>query len=137
MNFFNTDTGAKRETFRESEMPIQLKKKCPLPCFRKSFLVNIDTWHDWDIKPTLALKLMLDGLTVTHREEYLQCDLTCIVGNLGGNIGFYFGVSILLGLDVIFGNIRRMNVKTKIQSIKNKIHNIKKRTKIHNSGLFS
>ena len=43
--------------------------------------------------------------------EYLACEWTCIVGELGGNLGFFLGGSILLALDLFFTGIRRIAVK--------------------------
>ena len=35
------------------------------------------------------------------RKEYLACDFTCIIGQLGGNLGFFLGGSLLVGVDFI------------------------------------
>ena len=114
MNFLNFETGARREIIRASEAPIELSKACPLPCFRKNFKVKIASWNDFTNNPTRALKVVLDGFTIKHREEYLECDSTCIIGNIGGNIGFFLGASILLGVDVIFGKIKMLLLKIRI-----------------------
>ena len=113
MNFLNIKTGAGRETIRKSEEPIELGKACPLPCFRKKFEVKIASWNDFTNNPTRSLKVVLDGFTIKHREEYLECDSTCIIGNIGGNIGFFLGASILLGLDVIFAKFKMLLLKLK------------------------
>ena len=111
MNFMNFETGARREYMRESEIPVELRKTCPLPCYRKNFKVNIAGWHPRYM--TRTMKVKLDGFTIEHREEYLECDSTCIIGNIGGNIGFFLGASILLGLDVILKKVRIFLMKIK------------------------
>ena len=113
MNFLNIKTGAGRETIRKSEEPVELGKACPLPCFRKKFKVKIASWNDFTNNPTRSLKVVLDGFTIKHREEYLECDSTCIIGNIGGNIGFFLGASILLGIDVIFSKFKMLLLKLK------------------------
>ena len=120
MNFGNVEIGAGRENLRASETPVKLKKLCPLPCTETNFNVKINEWNDWiSFQPRKALMVMLDGFTMAYQEEYLECDSTCIIGNIGGNIGFFLGASILLGLDTIFDKIRLLISKFRIRKIKN------------------
>ena len=125
----NLKTGAKRELIRESEVPIELRKTCPLSCLRKNFKVKITAAKSYisTIRyPTRSLKVELDGFTIEHQEEYLECDSTCIIGHLGGNIGFFLGFSILLGLDVVFEKVRILVWKIKTINLNRKIHTYEK-----------
>ena len=127
MNFFNRDTGARRETFRLSDMLMNAERICARPCFLKKFEVKLDRWSLLDqdkslVKPTTSLKIVLDGFTIMHEEEFLMCDSTCIIGEVGGNLGFFVGGSILLGIDLLFIGINKIatNIQTK-RSNKHKI----------------
>ena len=64
----------------------------------------------------------LDGFTIEHQEEYLECDSTCVIGDIGGNIGFFLGASILFGLDVIFEKVQILLAKIKMTHLNRKIH---------------
>ena len=57
---------------------------------------------------TVSLQVALDGFTIPHLEEFFKCDTGCVVGELGGNLGFFLGGSILLILDIFFTGIKRM-----------------------------
>ena len=72
-------------------------------------------------KPTTSLKIVLDGFSIKHEEEFLKCDSTCIIGEVGGNLAFFVGGSILLGIDMIFTAID--NVATTLKSKKSREKN--------------
>ena len=57
---------------------------------------------------TVSLQVALDGFTIPHLEEFFKCDTGCVVGELGGNLGFFLGGSILLILDIFFTGIKRL-----------------------------
>ena len=38
---------------------------------------------------------------VTNQEEYVVCNWTCLIGELGGNLGFFLGGSILMYYDLL------------------------------------
>ena len=40
--------------------------------------------------------------------EYVACGWTCIVGELGGNLGFFLGGSIIFAIDLIIEYIGRL-----------------------------
>ena len=125
MNFFNRDTGAKRETFRLSDILMNAEKHCARPCFLKKFEVKLDGWSLMDqdkslTKPTTSLKIVLDGFSIKHEEEFLKCDSTCIIGEVGGNLGFFVGGSILLGIDILFTGINEIARRLKKKNSRNK-----------------
>ena len=49
---------------------------------------------------TYSLKIVFDNFVVEQREEFLACDTTCVIGELGGNLGFFLGGSILALFDL-------------------------------------
>ena len=35
------------------------------------------------------------------KEEYLVCDYTCLIGEVGGNLGFFLGGSVLAYINTV------------------------------------
>ena len=104
----NRNTGYEREIFTPSERLSRTKSACPPPCFSTKYDVKFD---DWTMHGTGAsLQIAFSDFIITHKEEYLACDLTCILGQLGGNLGLFLGGSILLGLDIIMDFISRFSM---------------------------
>ena len=48
-----------------------------------------------------ALYFFLPEIVVRVRDEYVVCDASCLIGEIGGNLGFFLGGSILALLDLI------------------------------------
>ena len=84
-----------------SEILLENRKQCPPPCFLKEYFVEFETWAWFGLGNSVSLQVALDGVTSHHEEEYFKCDFSCILGESGGNLGFFLGGSILLGLDII------------------------------------
>jgi hypothetical protein len=38
---------------------------------------------------------------IVFSKEYYKCDFACIIGQLGGNLGFFLGGSILVAIDFV------------------------------------
>ena len=82
---------------------------CPMPCItnRYKLLLQKDEgpgledprMQNTSIK-TYSLKIVFDNFVVEQREEFLACDTTCVIGELGGNLGFFLGGSILALFDL-------------------------------------
>ena len=104
----NVETGAGREYFKMSEILLEKRKICPPPCFLKEYFVEFETWAWFSLGNSVSLQVALDGVTSYHEEEYFKCDSTCILGELGGNLGFFLGGSILLGLDIVITGFMRL-----------------------------
>ena len=51
--------------------------------------------------PVKVLNVIFDNFVVEQREDFFACDTTCVIGELGGNLGFFLGGSILALFDVI------------------------------------
>ena len=113
----NVDTGAGRENFKLSEILLEKGMHCPPPCFLKEYLIEFEKWAWFSEAKPVSLQVALDGFTIYHEEEFYKCDSTCILGELGGNLGFFLGGSILLGLDIIFNGIRRVSEKQMFKSL--------------------
>ncbi|XP_023326275.1 acid-sensing ion channel 4 [Eurytemora carolleeae] len=82
---------------------------CPLPCNRSSFSLEytyirqekIDIgWgrEDFDF----AISIWAKNFQIEDSEEIIVCDSTCLLGEVGGNIGLYLGVSVITLVDILF-----------------------------------
>ena len=95
----NPSWGSGREGFTPFFRLKITQGKCPPPCFSTQYDVQFETWSMWG--PNVSLQIAFSDFLTIHREEYLACDNTCILGQLGGNLGLFLGGSILLGLDIL------------------------------------
>ena len=85
---------------------------CPMPCKVSSYKINysysktaskvlqvLDEGADW------ILVIFFKNFNYKEEKEYLVCDFTCLVGEVGGNLGFFLGGSILLYINMILDPI--------------------------------
>ncbi len=63
-----------------------------------------------DAGSDMTIHLWFKDFLFTYEEEYLICDWTCLIGEVGGNLGFFLGGSILALSDAV---IRAAGDKTK------------------------
>ena len=49
----------------------------------------------------LVVHMWFKNFQFTYEEEYIVCDWTCLLGEIGGNLGFFLGGSILTCLDIV------------------------------------
>ena len=108
----NIETGALRERFKLNELLLEARKDCLPPCFLEKISVEYETWALWIKATKLSLQISLGSFIISHDEESFKCDGTCIIGELGGNLGFFLGGSILLGLDIVFMGLRKITENT-------------------------
>ena len=97
--------GAYRKYYTNSERTIRTRSKCPLPCnitsYDLKYLINYEG-------PGKSLKIAFSDFRVTYKKEYLNCDTTCIIGEVGGNLGFFLGGSILIFFDILAKQVKRI-----------------------------
>ena len=100
--------------------------KCFLPCVTRRYKLVQEKDEEKDIEglivdngsmKTYSLRVVFDNFVIEKREEFLACDTTCVIGELGGNLGFFLGGSILALFDVIINY--SINILTKFNFRKN------------------
>ena len=107
----NIDTGAGRDKLKLSEILLKYRKECPPPCYLKKYIVGFEQWAWFSRANPVSLQIALDGFTIYHLEEFFKCDTGCIIGELGGNLGFFLGGSMLMAIDLFLTGIRRIAMK--------------------------
>ncbi len=61
------------------------------------WLGGVDQDSDW------VVHIWFKNFFFSYETEFLVCDWTCLVGEMGGNLGFFLGGSLLASLDFLFG----------------------------------
>ncbi len=90
---------------RFNYFPIQAVRKtgCPLPCtssvFAPKFSYEYLSRKDWlgpvDLRSEWVAHLWFENFLFTYESEYVVCNWTCLLGEVGGNFGIFLGASIL------------------------------------------
>ena len=93
------DLGYKRDKLETYERLAKTGGECTLPCDGTSYNVKIEKWEDW--RTGRSLQISFTDFMIRTEEQYLACDVTCIIGELGGNLGFFLGGSLLIGFNAI------------------------------------
>ncbi len=53
-----------------------------------------------------TVHLWFKNFKITYEKEYQICDWTCLIGEIGGNLGFFLGGSILACTDIILSSVK-------------------------------
>jgi hypothetical protein len=99
------DYGAYRKFYTNSERSMRTHNQCPLPCHMTSYDLKYLVEPEGSGK---SLRITFSDFRVDDKEEYLACDQTCIIGEVGGNLGFFLGGSILIFFDILAKQINRL-----------------------------
>ena len=87
------------------------KSGCPQPCtisvyeLEYSYLDNFAEMAWLDGTPDWTVYLWFKNYLFTYEEEYDVCDPTCLIGELGGNLGFFLGGSLLTYYDLLYNRL--------------------------------
>ena len=71
---------------------------------RPKFSYNSLARHAWlgtDGDSDWVVHLSFDSFLFSYESEFLICDWTCLLGEIGGNLGFFLGGSVLGFVDII------------------------------------
>ena len=89
------------------------KSGCMVPCTNTEYDLNYS--YGGELNPGLGdddaefvLTFWFKNFRFEYKEEYVVCDWTCLVGEIGGNFGFFLGGSILLIFDLTFLGISKL-----------------------------
>ena len=96
--------GKNRIYFDHSERLSRTKMECSRPC---KFTVYKLRYGVVDFGDRLkgfqenSIQIGFPNFRIVEKNEYPACDLSCVIGRLGGNLGFFLGGSILAGVDFV------------------------------------
>ena len=103
--------GSDRDEYSNLQRIEYTMGKCVLACnntiYRLNYINNQEemkrfrSWNPLLNEGNYSLVISLENFLIEHRAEYLACDTTCIVGELGGNLGYFLGGSLLALFDII------------------------------------
>ena len=93
--------GFGRENLSHTERLVITNNACPPPCSKRHYEVeSMTTWEGFTNEKSTSLQVAFADFVTRYKEEYFSCDMTCIIGEVGGNLGFFLGGSILMCLDI-------------------------------------
>ena len=61
--------------------------------------------EDWQNNSTVFL-LWFESYRFLYQTEFAICDWTCLIGEVGGNLGFFLGGSILAYFNVLVDTVQ-------------------------------
>ena len=97
--------GYNRHFLGFSERWSRTQMQCPYPCryTKYTFRYGKGTLDFKDVRGISgkSIQIGFSDFVIHNWKEYLACDFSCVIGQLGGNLGFFLGGSILAGFDLI------------------------------------
>ena len=100
--------GYNRYNFDHSERMTRTNMMCPRPCKYTQFDLDYRPWEVSSDNVGIKFKSIQIGFSnfrMVYSRQYYSCDMFCVLGQLGGNLGFFLGGSILAGIDLIISGI--------------------------------
>ena len=107
------DYGYSRYSFDHSERLIRTNMTCPPPCAQTKYNLEYgpsEVGNIIGIKKK-SIQIGFSDFMIVNTKEYRQCDSACIIGQLGGNLGFFLGGSILAGFDFALDGLLMLQKK--------------------------
>ena len=96
---YDPNMGMGREKFTPSEQIMRTNGKCLPPCKNIIYDIKFEKWNMGG--DGRSFQIAFADFSFISASEYVACGWTCIVGELGGNLGFFLGGSIIFGIDLI------------------------------------
>ena len=103
---FDRNMGKRREWFTPSEQIIRTHGECLPPCTNTIYDIKLEKWNMGG--EGRSFQIAFADFSFISTSEYVACGWTCVVGELGGNLGFFLGGSILFAIDLIIEYIERL-----------------------------
>ena len=85
--------------------------QCPMPCQHTKYEL---VYSSWDIEKHSqginfrSIQIGFSDFMIVYAKQYKMCDFACILGQLGGNLGFFLGGSVLAGFDFIIHAVSKL-----------------------------
>ena len=114
---YDPNKGHGRELFRTSELVARTNGKCIPHCKNTIYDIKIEKWAITTYGRNRNVLITFPDFAFMSYNEYLACGWTCIIGELGGNLGFFLGGSMIMAIDLILEYFRRI-----ANSVKMRIH---------------
>ena len=99
----NASLGKDRRFWTNYERTLRTNGECPQPCNVTSYEIQ------YEVKSVIGDKLSIDiafkNFVFEHRDEFRSCDFSCVIGEVGGNLGFFLGGSLLIIIEFILSFI--------------------------------
>ena len=99
----NASLGKDRRFWTNYERTLRTNGECPQPCNVTSYKIQ------YEVKSVIGDKLSIDvafkNFVFEHRDEFRSCDFSCVIGEVGGNLGFFLGGSLLIIIEFILSLI--------------------------------
>ena len=111
INLHNRDNGMDRDLYSNLQRIKYTKHGCQMPCEIVRYMLKyenneeemgMDKYRETkEATDKYSLVISYENFMIERREEFAACDRNCIIGELGGNLGFFLGGSILAFFDVV------------------------------------
>lgn len=93
------DLGSFRDYWTNYERTMRTNGNCPQPCNVTSYELKYEVD---DISGTGDdFHVTFKNFVFQHSDEFRSCDFSCVIGELGGNLGFFLGGSLLFIIEFI------------------------------------
>ena len=103
---YDRNMGKRREWFTPSEQIIRTNGECLPPCQNTIYDIKLEKWNMFG--DGRSFQIAFADFAFRSASEYVACGWTCVVGELGGNLGFFLGGSIIFGIDLVIEYIGRL-----------------------------
>ena len=112
---YDPNRGHGRELFRTSELVARTNGKCVPPCKNTKYNIKIEKSAIRTYGRNRNFLITFPDFAFMSYNEYLACGWTCIIGELGGNLGFFLGGSVMMAIDLILEYVRRIANSAKMR----------------------
>ena len=103
---YDPNFGKGREALNPSELMKRTNGTCLPPCETTIYDIELEKWDM--IGDGISFQVAFADFSFKAASEYLACEWTCIVGELGGNLGFFLGGSLIFAIDLIIDYVGRL-----------------------------
>lgn len=99
----NENLGKDRRYWTNYERTLRTKGGCPQPCNVTSYELKYEVKEV--IGDGVEIDIAFKNFIFEHRDEFRSCDFSCVIGEVGGNLGFFLGGSLLIIIEFVLSLI--------------------------------